>query len=458
MAYVYDPNLELQKKKQQDGGAPSSVVPPTAPSVSGGGQTQQQRPASSGNYTNLQQYLNANQGSGFGTKTAGKVGEEVTGAQTAQDTAGSEFRNQVGQNTVNYDENLANQAKTDASGVLGNEASKNAFEKMRSGTYGGPSQLTDLTDQYTAAQGATQKGQQAADLTKSEQGQRTLLDRYYARPTYTGGEKSLDQFLLQGDQAGQQGFKEQQSKAANLGTGFQSLQDMLAQEANQGKATSQQTADKLQNEFLGDSGYLTGLNSQYQQRATQADQDINSRQTDLGNQIASGHDPFGTLAGTTLYNVDPRQYLNRQAAPTVGQTLNQGEAGNYNALNQLLNQQNAFDTSGAGQFDINKSVGIDQNGLNTAIAPQAQAYQNYINNTGSFFGDFNSQHDGNLNMNNLSQGAKGQVNNNIKQLYNDNYINQLQNSPYAQDKADAQELLRLRSQVDSSFGANRRIS
>jgi hypothetical protein len=368
MAYIFDPNLDDQQQQQMpQPGGPVGATGSQPVNQSSQPNQPRQRSGSSGQFTNLQKYISANEGQNLGQKVSGKVGEEVSGAKAAQDSAQADFSSRVADNTVNYDQQLASRAKTDAVGVRDDAGQKAAFQRMAGGQYQGPNQLSDLSEQYLGAQSKTQAAQQASGLGTTEQGQRSLLERYYNRPTYSGGEKNLDQLLVKGDRAGQQQLLAQQQEGAQLSNRFQNIQDLLANQAQQARQTSQETAQRLQNEFLGDQGYLPQQLAQLQQRASDLDQQTKSNIANLGARLRSGEGPQA-LRGRRMLDIDPAQFISQTGSPTASSAATQQEAANYQALNDLLNRVNTdIDVGQAGTFNPNSAYNLDLNRLLGAL-------------------------------------------------------------------------------------------
>jgi len=380
MAFTYDPNMTEEQRQQaaqqssgQAGapvaGGPQAADAPAAKSTNSTGGTQ------SGQFTNLQQYLGANANQQFGSQVAGKVQGDVDTANQKQQQAGNEFRTQAQAGTVDYDEQLANRAKTNASEIYNDENQRNNFTKMRDARYAGPNQLTDVADAYTGAQGANQNAQKAAQATTSEEGQKALLGQYYGRPTYSRGETNLDQFLVQNDQSARPKFQQTREQAGQLEGNFQTLQQQLAAEGQQAAQKTEATKQRVAQEFLGDQGAIAQQKAAYEKRAADENARIQAQRGD----VAGGKAPVDALKGLTTYGQDLNQFLTAQEADAAGM-LSEQEAGNYRDLNALLNQQSQLDLGKAGSYK--GGLQLDQDKYNQFKNEQESYYNSLFAPTG----------------------------------------------------------------------------
>lgn len=115
---------EAIKKKSDDSEGPS--VAGSGSVVGGASDTQSQAqgakaPTSSDKFQNLNSYIDANQGSGFGSQFAGKVQGDVDKASQAQQKAGEGFKGAVDQGSTTYNEGLVNDAVNNPGGYATEE-------------------------------------------------------------------------------------------------------------------------------------------------------------------------------------------------------------------------------------------------------------------------------------------------------------------------------------------------
>ncbi|TXG85833.1 MAG: hypothetical protein E6R13_01595 [Spirochaetes bacterium] len=93
----------------------------------------QEREKTSGSFTNLQSYLNANsdQASQMGTRVAGKIDEKATEATSKLQGLSDKFNQQVNSNRVVADDDLINRAATDSVNFIKNNEDVTRFNQMR---------------------------------------------------------------------------------------------------------------------------------------------------------------------------------------------------------------------------------------------------------------------------------------------------------------------------------------
>ena len=261
-------------------GGQSSAIAPTAP-VQGAGAPQQK---GSGRFTNIQKYVQANQGSG--QKMAGDIGKQVgKSQQQLTKTIGgtTAFKNTIEseKNRLNQGLDILGQVKSlvnpedpnapeqqnnsfqvggftpESAGRPQGEpnaqaqpaapnlvdqllSQQDAITKLRTGQSEAGNIEKQSQDLFGTAQQQLGTVQQMADFAKTEPGRFELLRQTYQRPTYTAGQKRLDQVLLQNTGGGQvlndlqRGLGEQvktsgeQIKTAQgeIGSGVEQLKDI----------------------------------------------------------------------------------------------------------------------------------------------------------------------------------------------------------------------------------------
>lgn len=267
------------------GGGGSGVVSPGGGNVGGASAPNPSgQPSNSsnstGSWTNLQSYLNANAGQGdqVGSQIASTVGGQAQTAKNDVDSAASDFQNNVDANTVNADPDLVNKAITDAEnagqspssagGASGsgsqpsptysipengsssglqvsglpvssgdptsvpvgipennmtltpsepNEVS--GFQSQENAAYNGPTDFTKSAG-YGQAQNDINSAQTALGELGSESGRDVLLQNQYSGASangYNQGEKNLDQALLEGSPQAQSALQGVQSQWSGIG-------------------------------------------------------------------------------------------------------------------------------------------------------------------------------------------------------------------------------------------------
>ena len=187
---------ELEEEDEQDGGgtqtssAPSAIGQNTEPS--------DQQGTSSGSYTNLQKYIEANSGRDFGGQVAGKIDEGTNKGLSDLGAREGEFRSAVDENTLDLDEGLK-QRISDAPQGLSSE-DKTLATNIRTKSYAGPTDFGGgIDDPYADLRkhfgGLEEQKKVIGDTTGSR---KALIKQMYNRPTYTEGEQELDTLILSG--------------------------------------------------------------------------------------------------------------------------------------------------------------------------------------------------------------------------------------------------------------------
>ena len=266
MAYLPESELERQRRMQeaQTSGAGSNTQQVSGPSgvISAGstsGAPGKKGPASSGRWTNLNSYLDANKEQA--TQMGDKIGTNIEGAGTAArgqiNTASTDFANEVKQGSIND----LDKAQSDAQGIVNKakSAAMNAqiaqpevdrFKEVKTAAYKGPTDVMS-TSGYQPLLSQVQKVQDLSKQSASETGRQALLkDTYGTGGQYTAGMSTLDNLLLQGDKAAQDRLAQARTNVGDvqgLFDSYVSSGDELAKATGQ-KHTAARTAA---NSYLG---------------------------------------------------------------------------------------------------------------------------------------------------------------------------------------------------------------
>jgi len=251
MPYSSDPNLDDKDQQQQMQQAPqlasggSIVGGASATTSPTGGAAGGTEPTHSGNFQNLNSYLDANAGSGFGSQFVGKVAGDVNAAATAQQQGAQQFKGASDAATVKEDPNVVNQALSDPYGFSQSKDNSQAFQNQANASYKGPLTYSDDAQAYQTAYGATQKAQDTANASQNEGGRFALLNNYFGTPDYNQGQKSLDNLLVQADPTTSQGLAQAKQNADKAQVSFQQQAAPLQNYAAQNVATTKATADDV---------------------------------------------------------------------------------------------------------------------------------------------------------------------------------------------------------------------
>lgn len=420
MAYIdsQDPNSEDENQSQVDqalnpqNAQQSQPSPEQTPSSGGGGvaaggnvgnsstpTASTPKPSSSGSWTNLDSYLNANadQGAKMGNSIAGSVNSQATNAQNDVGNLNNDFNSQVQANTVNSDDDAVNSAISAAqSGNLSADQTS-AFQKQANANYAGPTDPT-ANQYYSQANNDVNNATQAVQQTQSEAGRDVLLQNQYQNASQNGynqGENNLDQLLLENSQGGQQALQPLAQQWSGLTSllGDSVTKDQQAAQAAQ--AIDQATAQNAQGALgTANTNFQSNLDKEVQDAGTQGQANYNDYQTNLANNNyaldAQTLAAMGLQPGARTFNLDLQSYLNPFSASGVSaQTVaSPQEYAEYQALNQLagttpselINPSLAGTAPKAGfnTTQLQSDITAKQNAYNTAYASQ----QGGVLNTG----------------------------------------------------------------------------
>lgn len=388
MAYVdpsQDPNEQNPNPSQvdqalnpQSSQAGNQQNTPESPPSSGGGggvvsggaaggnaspQPAAAKPSSSGSWTNLQSYLDANQDQGatVGQQIAGTVNDQGNKAQNDVTNLGANFNSAVKDNTVEQNPDAVNSAITAATTATANQGltpdQLAAFNSQANASYSGPLDATTFNG-YEVAQRDVNNAQQLAKQTQSEAGRDVLLNNQYKNASVNGynqGENNLDQLLLQnssggqaalqplaqqwsglngalnntvstGDAAAANAVKTNQATAANANSALSSASTNFQTQLNTGLANLKAT----------DTAAYNQIRDAMQNGTMTSDQWAALGVSNVPSHIYSGFDNSGNAIGTV-----PNSYLtplNTDTALTLGNYATADQYAQAQALAQLAGQ------------------------------------------------------------------------------------------------------------------------
>jgi hypothetical protein len=382
MAYYQENEDELNGQGQ----APSGPVQ-TGPSTSGiitgeGGSSSPNAPTPDrgSNFVGLKSYLDANktQAGKLGDQTAGVISNSANDARSSISGLNDAFNTQAGA-PVSLNSQALN--KIPQAETLSDDEKSN-LKTAYNANYSGPSALTDLTGQYTEAQGKLNKARQTVDAAGTEQGRQTLVSQINDKPR-TQGITNFDNILLS---AGGGREKVQGAAEAN-----KDVKDDVLGQAN--IAAQQKASDiKSQNDAVRaqTQSAVTGASEQFNTSLQQKLQDAIAKITgknqnvvtdiaDLGQVYEDTADIFGLNAGEALYGADLNNYLT-QADPTAvnaGNVADQTDYARYLALSELS----------GGTPSLLKQENIGQAGTAQNMGPTAkyQDLRSYLGSKGAEF-------------------------------------------------------------------------
>lgn len=370
MAYLLDPNLDEDKNQnaQQNisGGQAGIITGSPAQQAAGAQAGPDNKPTRSGSWSNLMSYINANAGNdaALGDRVKGNVDAEAQKAQEAQGQYQKAADSAISQGSVK-DNGVTSSIKSDPTQVK-----KEDFDRQYNASYGGPNSATNINE-YAQAYNQAQNVQNSAKLATGDQNDRVaLLDKSFARPNYSQGERQLDSFILGGGQQGQERLQQIGQEYGNYGQQFQGLVDSTNNNIARAKAETDATrtathtaADETKARFesaLGDAQKIAdqknaAAQAQYQQAAKgNSDQLRNFGYDDNLQRFLSDR------------NFDFSRGVQNSGDYGIGDVANAKDISGYKALMGLLGSDPTIDTAAHGGASV---------GANAAALEAARKYQ-----------------------------------------------------------------------------------
>ncbi len=363
-------NFDDEDKKNQNAGQSSSSTntplggnPSAAPTVAAPSAS---TPTSSGRFTNIQNYFNANQplANQMGNQVASNIEKNGQNVSTSLNGAKDTFNTQAQAGRLDKVPSLAsaNDTITNAGQQVygdGNDANTDAinkFQRISSGQYLGPQGLQNSGSILANAQDARTQG----DLTANEPGRFTLLRNMFGTPNYSSGQTRLDQLLL-GNQTGALNQARQSviglPKLANQGS------EQAQMQANYYNQEANDVGNTVRNQLSGATNTSTTDLNNAVKAAQDAElarengyQDISNNLRDNGTIEAADASRLGLgAAGSTVntYGVNPLDYIKTvmDTTPIDTNTVStRQQAAQANALAQLAGGTNPIDFSKVGTF------------------------------------------------------------------------------------------------------------
>lgn len=287
---------------------------------------------SSGRFTNIQNYLNANKQQS-GTLASGitdKIDSSITESKSAIENKSSDFSNQVNANKIDLNTDVINQVKANPVNVNVDD-----FTKMRDASYSGPTELDVSNEEYSLNDNLDR-----IDLTKSEAGRNALLVDTYQRPNYSTGQQNLDQLLLQNNDSSKGVFNDLQSRWSGINDWLSGVKtDAVNQVTNAVNTTNatKQAANEAVNQELSD--FQTNLNTKLENVKTDQQNLYNSYSEDIQDNIVNQQtlEALGLNNGDRLYDLNLSDYLNtfNPGQADLHTVASDEEFAQYNALAKL---------------------------------------------------------------------------------------------------------------------------
>lgn len=404
-----------QLKKAQDSGEGEPQAPgtgastPSAPASRVAGFSSGQQPTSqgSGRFTNLNKYVNANQGAGdqLGSKITSSIDKNVQKTQKEAQTqaqgvasAVQAEKDRLAQGST-FNQQLQNQNEDQASQIYNDEGNRSRFSNLLNNQ----NVATNLkTQAQTAGDKATagfnSLGQQVQNL-GTEQGRFNLLQQSVKQPGYTTGQQRLDQLFLQTGNPNnlvnsQRQLQGQVNTAGqNLTNQFTDLGSQIGQVGTQAEDVSKLLGGTLntqtQNLINAQQAQAQGLNTSNAAGNAALQTYFTNGYGSLTPEQKATIDPLlqsgGLTNQTRTYNVlqDPQSYQNYitqgRTNLSQGDVVDQSELNRYNSLFGLAGGTGtkAFNAVG----DAGPAAGLQGEKLGSAINTAKTNFENLLGNT-----------------------------------------------------------------------------
>lgn len=365
-----DPN----KKNQQNGVNISGQSTSFATNVPGQEAGNSPKGKGSGQYANIQSYLDANK------DQADQMGQKITTnvAKEADDATAKVQEFSAKAPTVQaYDPNEAIKKAT----ALSDQEKAQYKEVKKTGGYTGPATVDGVSG-YQDAQKAASSAAQNVQNAGTETGQQQLLKQTYARPQYSAGENRLDQVLLQNSAGSRANLENLSQKYAGIDKMFSDASTSVGDAIN--KANTQALANR--NAFIpAEKAARDALINPIQKRVDEynsgRDAYIDRIIGDAGDEILSEETlkALGLSEGGALYDVNLANYItpNRTQAG-LNNLATADERQKYAALASLFDDQTMSQINDNGKA-LN-AISLDKDQLGKDIHAKRIEVEDIINN------------------------------------------------------------------------------
>jgi hypothetical protein len=332
---------------------------------------------SSGQYANLQQYIQANQPQAQAMGQKVSQGVEQSGQEATQKV--EQFGTQK-PSVAAFDPNAYIQRAPELS-----QEEKTTYQTTKqTGGYTGPDSLEKVQG-YTEAEKAAKAASEKAKLAGSETGQQELLRQTFARPNYTQGQTNLDQVLLGGNQQAKQSLSDLSSRYSDLYNVFNQKAEDVGVGINQ---ANQQALANRQGIMQAETQAWTDLLNPLEQRAKQANIERPQVQQAIFDDVSDDLllqdtlQRLGLSEGQKLYDLNLSNYLNpNQTQVGINDVANQQERQKYAALASLF--EDPTRTQIGEQGNMIPEVSFNRQGFESDLAKRQAEYETTLNKPSS---------------------------------------------------------------------------
>lgn len=226
---------------------------------------------SSGTFTNLNKYLDANRAgaANIGNRVATEVSNQASQATKDINQSGADFGRRVSEGTNQFNEGLVNEATSDATNFINDPNKVSQLQKQKSGSFGGPTSYTDSTEAQKALL-SKQKAEETANLTGTVGGRQQLIRNTNTSNPYSQGGLSLNQFLVQNNQGALGKVLDSAQASKGLGGQLTNTQTGADQAVKTGQDVSNKTGVQTNQKLTGAVSDFRGkLGQQATEKSTQ---------------------------------------------------------------------------------------------------------------------------------------------------------------------------------------------
>jgi len=407
MATILEQEEEEQKDQEEQvpqiaggiAGAPgaAAAAPPAA-----------RRPTGAGRATNLQRYIQANIGAG--QELAGGLRSDIEQraeqaragigeTRTRFEQAASPLKRELGEEGQQAIET----AFKDPQQLLQQQQQLEQFQRLRD--VGAQQQIGQLGVGTQELQRQQQGVARSVEQAGTEAGRFQLLQGAFGQPSYSRGQRRLDQLLLQAAPGATRGLQGQlRGTAQQLGQEVSGLGEELGARQQALQNLAQQRSQDIQQLFAG--GREEGLEAELGQRGFQdIEQDVQARLAQMEQQApeiaeslrtglgrgALSQEQLGELgleSGMQLWDIDPSTFISQaERVPTIGGIASPEDVARYQALQQLSGTQgNLFGGMASEEAGTFRPYDFDLPGLQEAAAGRQQQFEELRDITGELAG------------------------------------------------------------------------
>lgn len=362
MPFLQQDEEELKKQQgpQSLTGQSTVINSPMEPQKSGS-------PASSGQFKNLQTYLDANkeQGQAMGQNVIGSIDQTAQGALEKQSAFANEKPQSVSTKSAN---DLENEFYNNPN------AKKEDYSALKNtGGYSGPASYNDMTS-YQDAANATNEASRKLNMLGSQSGVESAVGEQFARPNYNQGAKRLDATLIRREPNIKSIAEDTRSKFSNISSLLDSTKnDMQSQiDSNlQAANLNRQLVPNAENEYLNRLQNTYNTRAEEQNAANQ--KNIDAIRADLSDNLLNEESlrKSGLNLGQNIYDLNLQDFLKTDNTQLQAKdVLTSDERNSWSNLMGLLDKENLYKSG----LDVTPTS-IDKEALNSALASAASTYE-----------------------------------------------------------------------------------